>query len=51
MTQPLAAGGVGTGTCIGEERTRALANESGFSKVDRLDFANNPFNVFYTPRL
>jgi SAM-dependent methyltransferase len=47
MTQSLAAGGVGTGSCMGEERIRSLANESGFSTVDRLDFPDNPFNVFY----
>src|SRR5436190_4543979 len=25
----------------------ALANEAGFSRVDCLDFAENPFNIFY----
>jgi len=47
MTQALAAGGVGTGSCMGEERIRALANESGFNSVQRLDFPESPFNMFY----
>jgi len=48
MTQALAVGGQGTGTCMGEERLRAFATEAGFGKVERLEFANNPFNIFYT---
>jgi 2-polyprenyl-3-methyl-5-hydroxy-6-metoxy-1,4-benzoquinol methylase len=48
MTQALAAGGEGTGTAMGEERVRAVATEAGFRSVDRLDFPNNPFNIFYT---
>jgi len=51
MTQALAASGEGTGTCMGEERIRAVAAEAGFGKVDRLDFPNNPFNVFYALQL
>ncbi len=51
MTQALAAGGVGTGTCMGEERIRALATEAGFSRVDRVDYPNNPFNIFYVLQL
>jgi SAM-dependent methyltransferase len=47
MTQALAVGGEGTGTCMGEERLRELAEEAGFGTVNRLDFPNNPFNVFY----
>jgi 2-polyprenyl-3-methyl-5-hydroxy-6-metoxy-1,4-benzoquinol methylase len=47
MTQALATGGEGTGTCMGEERLREIAAAAGFRKVQRLDFANNPFNIFY----
>jgi 2-polyprenyl-3-methyl-5-hydroxy-6-metoxy-1,4-benzoquinol methylase len=48
MTQALAVGGEGTGTCMGEERLREVATAAGFGKIVRLDFPNNPFNVFYT---
>ena len=48
MTQALAVGGEGTGTCMGEERLREVATAAGFGKIERLDFPNNPFNVFYT---
>jgi 2-polyprenyl-3-methyl-5-hydroxy-6-metoxy-1,4-benzoquinol methylase len=48
LTQALAAGGEGTGTCMGEERLREIAVAAGFGKVQRLNFANNPFNIFYT---
>jgi 2-polyprenyl-3-methyl-5-hydroxy-6-metoxy-1,4-benzoquinol methylase len=51
LTQALAEGGVGTGTCMGEERVRALASESGFTSVQRLDFPDRPFNVFYALEL
>ncbi|MBV9582435.1 MAG: class I SAM-dependent methyltransferase [Chloroflexi bacterium] len=47
MTQALAAGGVGTGTCMGEAGLRDLAAEAGFTHVRRLEFPNNPFNSFY----
>ena len=47
MTQALAAGGEGTGTCMGEERLREIASAAGFGQVRRLEFANNPFNIFY----
>jgi SAM-dependent methyltransferase len=47
MTQALAVGGEGTGTCMGEERLREIAAEAGFGEVQRLDFPNNPFNVLY----
>jgi hypothetical protein len=46
MTQALAAGGEGTG--MGEERLCAIAAAACFGRVRRLDFANNPFNIFYT---
>ena len=51
MTQALAVGGEGTGTCMGEEKMRELADEAGFSQFRRLDFASNPFNIFYELRV
>lgn len=51
MTQALAVGGEGTGTCMGEEKTRELATEAGFSHFRRLDFPQNPFNIFYEIRV
>ena len=51
MTQALAVGGVGTGTCMGEEKARELATEAGFSHFRRIDFENNPFNLFYEIRV
>jgi SAM-dependent methyltransferase len=50
MTQALAVGGEGTGTCMGEEKARELATEAGFGHFRRLDFASNPFNLFYEIR-
>ncbi len=47
MTTALAAGGEGTGTCMGERRLRALAAEAGFSEVRRLDFPQNPLNLIF----
>jgi SAM-dependent methyltransferase len=51
MTQALAVGGEGTGTRMGEETMRALAQEAGFGHVRRLDFPQNPFNLFYELRV
>jgi 2-polyprenyl-3-methyl-5-hydroxy-6-metoxy-1,4-benzoquinol methylase len=51
MTQALAVGGEGTGTCMGEEKMRELADEAGFGQFRRMDFANNPFNIFYEIRV
>jgi len=50
MTQALAVGGEGTGTCMGEEKAHALATEAGFTQFRRIDFPNNPFNLFYEIR-
>ena len=50
MTQALAVGGEGTGTCMGEERARELAAEAGLTSFRRIDFPNNPFNLFYEIR-
>ena len=47
MTQALAVGGEGTGTCMGEEKARELATEAGLTQFRRIDFPNNPFNLFY----
>jgi len=51
MTQALAVGGEGTGACIGEEKARELASEAGFSQFRRIDFPQNPFNLFYEMRV
>jgi SAM-dependent methyltransferase len=51
MTQALAAGGEGTGTCMGEAKAHELATEAGFSHFRRLDFPQNPFNLFYEIRV
>jgi SAM-dependent methyltransferase len=50
MTQSLAVGGVGTGTCMGEEKMREMAAGAGFGRFRRIDFPNNPFNLFYEIR-
>jgi SAM-dependent methyltransferase len=47
MTTALAAGGVGTGTCMGERAFRRYAAEAGFGEVRRIDFPHNPLNLFY----
>jgi SAM-dependent methyltransferase len=47
MTTALAAGGVGTGTAMGERRFRAFAAEAGFGDVRRIDFPANPLNLFF----
>jgi SAM-dependent methyltransferase len=50
LSQALAVGGEGTGTCMGEEKARELAREGGFTRFRRLDFPQNPFNLFYEIR-
>ncbi len=50
MTQALAVGGEGTGTCMGEAKMREFAEEGGFTHFRRLDFPANPFNLFYEIR-
>ncbi len=50
LTQALAVGGEGTGTCMGEAKARELAAEAGFTSFRKLDFPNNPFNLFYEMR-
>ena len=51
MTQSLAVGGEGIGTCMGEEKMRELATEAGFGQFRRIDFPANPFNLFYELRV
>lgn len=50
MTQSLAAGGPGLGTCLGPARTEALVREAGFRQFDRLDI-KSPVNLFYMARV
>jgi 2-polyprenyl-3-methyl-5-hydroxy-6-metoxy-1,4-benzoquinol methylase len=50
MTQALAVGGEGTGTCMGEAKMREFAAEGGFTQVRTLSFPQNPFNIFYEIR-
>jgi SAM-dependent methyltransferase len=50
MSTALAAGGVGTGTCMGEKRFREYAAAAGFSEVIRHDFPANPLNLFFEAR-
>jgi hypothetical protein len=46
MTQSLAQGGPGLGTCLGPERTMALLREGGFSDVVALPIKSQT-NLFY----
>lgn len=46
MTVSLAYGGEGLGTVIGEGGAKALAQEAGFSRFEKLPI-NNPFNQFF----
>lgn len=46
MTTSLAQGGVGLGTCLGEERFRELAADAGFQDVRTVPI-DNPFFVLY----
>jgi 2-polyprenyl-3-methyl-5-hydroxy-6-metoxy-1,4-benzoquinol methylase len=49
MTQSLAQGGPGLGTCMGPARTEALLREAGFGRVERLEI-KSPVNLFYAAR-
>jgi hypothetical protein len=49
MTQSLAAGGPGLGTCMGPRRTDALLREAGFVQVELLDIRSQT-NLFYAAR-
>lgn len=46
MTQPLAQGGPGLGTCLGPEKTEAMVREAGFSQFRPLDIKSQ-VNLFY----
>jgi len=49
MTQSLAAGGPGLGTCMGPARTEALLREAGFTEVKQVDIRSQT-NMFYAAR-
>jgi 2-polyprenyl-3-methyl-5-hydroxy-6-metoxy-1,4-benzoquinol methylase len=49
MTVSLAHRGEGLGTVIGERGVRALARETGFTRVERVPI-DNPFNQFFALR-
>jgi hypothetical protein len=49
MTQSLAAGGPGLGTCMGPKRTEALLRAAGFGRVEMLDIKSQT-NLFYAAR-
>jgi 2-polyprenyl-3-methyl-5-hydroxy-6-metoxy-1,4-benzoquinol methylase len=50
MTQSLARGGPGLGTCMGPAATEKLVRESGFGRFDRLDIKSLT-NLFYAARI
>jgi len=49
MTQSLANGGPGLGTCLGPARTEALVRAAGFGGFEQLDI-KSPVNLFYAAR-
>jgi 2-polyprenyl-3-methyl-5-hydroxy-6-metoxy-1,4-benzoquinol methylase len=49
MTQSLANGGPGLGTCLGPARTQALVRGAGFGRFEQLDI-RSPVNLFYAAR-
>ena len=49
MTQSLAKGGPGLGTCLGPARTEALVRAAGFQDFEQLDI-KSPTNLFYAAR-
>jgi SAM-dependent methyltransferase len=49
MTQSLAEGGPGLGTCMGPGRTERLLREAGFGRFERLDIKSQT-NLFYAAR-
>ena len=50
MTQSLARGGPGLGTCLGPAATEKLVREAGFSRFERLDGIKSLTNLFYAAR-
>lgn len=49
MTQSLARGGPGLGTCLGPAATQELAREAGFTRFEKLDIKSLT-NLFYAAR-
>jgi 2-polyprenyl-3-methyl-5-hydroxy-6-metoxy-1,4-benzoquinol methylase len=49
MTQSLASGGPGLGTCMGPERLTRLLQDAGFSRVETLDIKSQ-VNAFFVAR-
>ena len=49
MTQSLAQGGPGLGTCMGPEKTMSLLREAGFSEVSELPIKSQT-NIFFAAR-
>jgi 2-polyprenyl-3-methyl-5-hydroxy-6-metoxy-1,4-benzoquinol methylase len=49
MTQSLARGGPGLGTCMGPARTESLLRAAGFQGFEQLDI-KSPTNLFYAAR-
>jgi 2-polyprenyl-3-methyl-5-hydroxy-6-metoxy-1,4-benzoquinol methylase len=49
MTQSLAQGGPGLGTCMGPAQTESLMKEAGFSRFEQLDIKSS-MNLFYAVR-
>ncbi|HET7096239.1 MAG TPA: class I SAM-dependent methyltransferase [Casimicrobiaceae bacterium] len=50
MTQSLAHGGPGLGTCMGPAKLEALARDAGFTRFERLDLRSNVL-AFFAVRL
>jgi hypothetical protein len=50
MTQSLAQGGPGLGTCMGPARTEALLRDAGFHGFQQLDI-KSPTSLFYAVRV
>ena len=50
MTQSLARGGPGLGTCLGPAATEKLLREAGFGRFQRLDLKSLT-NLFYAARV
>jgi 2-polyprenyl-3-methyl-5-hydroxy-6-metoxy-1,4-benzoquinol methylase len=50
MTQSLAKGGPGLGTCLGPARTEELVRGAGFRSFERLD-VRSPTSLFYAARV
>lgn len=49
MTQSLAEGGPGLGTCMGPSRMEMLLHEAGFGRVEKLDIKSQT-NLFYAAK-